>query len=142
MKLICLFALLSSCVGTSPKSPEGTLSKFIKLRFEGKSLSDLNYLVTDNFKEKMDSLSDTKYEELKNYKKRKFEVLNKQCSPETCQLTYYVSYTEQNSGIKEVETETKKIAKLVKSKEKWLIDEISHIKTYHDMINKLNIESK
>ena len=132
-----------SCNTKAPTSPEGVLNHFITKRFSGAKVSELSKYVSQDFLNKMDSLSGTKYEELTNYKKGKVKVISKQCEKDgsLCKLTYYIAYSQKEGGKRAYDTETKKVANILKSGESWVIDDIHHIKTYHDMIEKLEVPS-
>lgn len=126
----------------TPNSPEGVLTKFVKERFNGTSVEDLKDLLSEKYLANIEELRGGEYEVLKEYKRKKFKIISKNCVEGSCKVTYFISYIKEKDNKGESETETKKVATLIKSDDQWLIDEIDHIKTYHDMINKLEVESK
>ncbi len=133
-QLIIALLVLSSCVGKQNiKTPEGVLQKFVESRFKGTQIGELKSLLSDKYFESVQEMRDTKYDTLEHIKKKKFKLISKNCSDVNCKITYYISYGEYEGKKKQSDTETKKIATLVPNGESWQIDQIDHIKTYHDM---------
>ena len=137
-KILMALIVLSACVGKQNiKTPEGVLQKFVESRFKGTQVGDLKNLLSDKYFESIQEMRDTKYDTLEHIKKKKFKLISKNCTDVNCKITYYVSYGEYEGKTKQSDTETKKIATLIPNGETWLIDQIDHIKTYHDMGNPL-----
>jgi len=140
-KIIITLVLLTACMGNQNiKNPEGVLQKFVESRFKGTKVGDLKNLVSDKYFESIQEMRDTKYDTLDHIKKKKFKLISKNCSEVNCKITYYVSYGEYDGKKKQSDTETKKIATLIPNGETWLIDQVDHIKTYHDMGNHLEVD--
>lgn len=134
-----IFFSLFSCV-EKKSGPEGVLTSFVNERFEGKSFSDVRGYLSDSYQTQMSEITGTKFEALRNLKKKKFKIISKKCNELDCNITYFVSYVTLDDKKEEFKTETKKIAKIVKLGDQWLIDKIDHIKTYHDIVDELKIE--
>ena len=124
--------------------------KFIDERFEGSSFKDLSDFTSENFKknlesiESMDAKEAAEFKVLKGIKKRESKIIASNCdqSNTTCEITYYVSYADDSSGKRIAITDTKKIATLIKIDEKWKIEDIKHIKTFHEMKEVLGVGDK
>ncbi len=135
--------LLVSCSGQQG-TPESALNYYVKSRFENKSLEETKDFLTEDFYDLLTGEENPDTEriwQLDNLKLKNYKILTTSCGAEDCRITYYLSYYTQADGHNEFLTETKKIAKLVKDDEKWKISDVSHIKTFHDSLNKIDIES-
>ncbi len=139
IKLILSLLFITSCMEQNIKTPEGVLKKYVESRFKGEKIEDLKDYVSDKYFESQQGLRDTKFDKLDHIKKKKFKFISKSCNESSCKLTYYVSYASYEGKTKNTDTETKKIATLIPSGESWVIDSIDHIKTYHDIDQKIEI---
>ncbi len=139
MKVIFALLFLFSCVDQNIKTPEGVLKKYVEGRFKGKKVESLKDYVSDNYFESQQSIRDTKYDDLDYIKKKRFKFISKNCSEVNCKITYYISYASYEGKTKDTDTDTKKIATLIPSGETWVIDSIDHIKTFHDINQKIEV---
>lgn len=93
--------------------------------------------VTGNLKEQFESISDDKFASqtaLEGKKKRKIKILSENCDEKSCSITYIIRYETYKNEEKVFVTEVKKIAELIKENGRWLISDITNIKTFHDSI--------
>lgn len=67
-----------------------------------------------------------------------FNVLSKSCQSDRCFLTYTVSYQKLKEDQKSFKTEVKKIAEIQQVNGKWLIADVSNIKTYLEALEPIN----
>ena len=134
---IFLSLLLVAC-SQEDKTPEGALKTFVEARFEKVvSREFIAERVAGKMKESFDSLTDEdflKFSDLRNVKKNSFKVLSKSCHDNKCFLTYLVSFNTNN----QFNSEVKKIAEMVQVGEKWLIEDVSNLKTYHEANEPIN----
>jgi hypothetical protein len=139
LQFLCFTLFLFSCV-QSPTSPEGVLTNFVNERFEGKTLESLKEHLSPNYYQEMNTVQSEGFKKLENLKKKKFKIISKSCDEQECRITYFVSYVTVKNGNQDFETETKKIASLTKNeKDLWEISKIDHVKTYHDMVKKIDV---
>ncbi len=139
---ILLLVLLSvSCVDEKI-SPEGVLKEFIEMRVGQKvSREDILEKLTGKIRQSIEHINDQEFEnfsDLKNIKKNSFKILTKSCQKDTCYITYALSYRNQINN-NNVDTEVKKIAEIKNLEGKWLIADISNIKTYHEIIEPIDV---
>lgn len=140
--LLPLLFLLASCLEDN-LSPEAALKSFVEARM-GNVVTREFVLerVTGKMKQSLENISDEefqKFADLRNVKKDSFKVLSKSCQDKQCYLTYSVSY--KTSGEGEGATfvsEVKKIAEIVNENGKWLIADVSNIKTYHEALDPIS----
>jgi hypothetical protein len=122
-------------------TPEDTLAVFIQKRFQGKSIDDLKSFLSGNFFKNFEDSSDDLKEQslwvIKDQSLKKFKVIDKACDEQKCKITYFVSYFTNKDNKREFMTETKKMAELIKENKKWVIESITHLKTYHDSLQNL-----
>jgi hypothetical protein len=140
--LLCLFALVS-CV-QDEASPEGVLRNFIEARIDHVVTREFVLeRVTGKMKASLEHISDdefSKFADMRGIKKDSFKILSKSCQEKICYLTYSVSYKTLNDKDDAVSysSEVKKIAELVNENGKWLIADVSNIKTYHESMEPIN----
>jgi hypothetical protein len=136
-----LFLVLVSCIQDHQK-PESALKSFIETRI-GNVVSRELILdkVTGKMRQSLENISDDdfkKFSDLRSINKESFRVLSKSCQNNTCFLTYSVSYNTNQNGEKMFSTEVKKIAEIVNENGRWLISDVTNIKTYHESLETLN----
>ena len=146
MRSLLLITLLS-LFGCSKdiKTPEGLLTKFTEDITTKNMDRDYFYqFTTGKMKESIEKLSEQEFEEYRNFsrvKDTKVDIQKKICSSDTkCALTYVIKYDykaseEDGSDFK---SEVKKVANLVKVEDKWKIEDVSNIKTYHESVEPIN----
>lgn len=141
---------LVSCFAPKLDTPEKLLQHYVYLAFGGTDEKELEQHLTPEFLEKIkaeqaNATPNPRQISFKNLKLKNYKMLNKLCEQEkVCQLRFEVSYEEKNAQSQKVEfqTETRKLA-VIKQNEKneWKIDEIDHLKTFHDMKTQIDIPS-
>jgi hypothetical protein len=124
------------------KTPEAALKSMVESRM-GKIVSreDVLEQVTSPMKESIENMSEedfVKFSDLKNIERNSFKVLSKSCQEKKCFVTYSLSYTTNTEGKAKFTSEVKKIAEILNVDGKWLISDISNIKTYHESLEPIN----
>lgn len=143
MKLFSLMilTLLMSCT-KHDLSPESALRDFIESRI-GKTV-DREFVmerVTGKMLQSFENMSQedfTKFADMKNIKSDSFKILSKSCQQNKCFITYSISYQTMNENKATFLSEIKKIVELVQIENKWLIADVSNIKTYHESLEPIN----
>ena len=138
--LIPLF-VFASCM-KNELGPEAALKEFVESRIGkvidrdfvlqrvgGKMLQSFKNMSQENFE---------KFADMKNIKSDSFKVLAKSCEPSKCFITYSVSYVTLKENKPQFSSEVKKIVELVRVENKWLIADVSNIKTYHESLEPIN----
>ena len=143
MKLISFvyILLLVSCM-KNDLSPEAALKDFVDSRIgkvvdrefvlervTGKMLQSFENMATEDFE---------KFADMKNIKMESFKILSKSCHDKKCFITYSVSYLTKTDDKAQFSSEVKKIAEMVQVESKWLISDVSNIKTYHESLEPIN----
>tara|TARA_Y100000768_G_C23975431_1_gene682788 strand:- start:1268 stop:1675 length:408 start_codon:yes stop_codon:yes gene_type:complete len=127
-------------------TPESALEDFINYRFEsGQSKEDILEMTTGPLYEKLNSLTEEelqKFTDVKDLSKRRLKVLIKNCEEDTCYLTYVLRYVKGNETPRDYSVEVKKIAQVNKVEEKWLLSDVSNVKTYIESKKELKIEEE
>jgi hypothetical protein len=142
MKYILPFLLfLVSCLQDS-SSPESVLRNFVEARM-GHTVTREFILerVTGKMKQSLEHISDeefAKFADLRNVKKDSFKILSKSCQEKRCFITYSVAYQTVDNEKTSFVSEVKKIAEVILEEGKWLISDVSNIKTYHEALEPIN----
>lgn len=138
--LLLFMFLITSCLDEKI-SPEGALKDFVETRM-GNTVTREYTLekVTGKMKQSLENMPEEdfqKFADLRNVRKDSFKVLSKSCQENKCYLTYSISYktTLEKSSFS---SEVKKIAELLLIENKWLISDVSNIKTYHESLEPIN----
>jgi len=148
---VTALTMLSSCFEPKLDTPEKLLQHYVYLAFAGTDDKDLEKHLTANFINKIKEEQSTnptgaRQISFKNLKLKNYKMLNKMCEQENvCQLRFEVSYEEKNATSDKVDfqTETKKLAIIKKvENNEWRIDEIDHLKTFHDMKTQIDVPLK
>lgn len=138
---IPLLMIFTSCLKDN-LSPESTLQSFVESRMGNVVTREfILEQVTGKMKQSLENISEeefTKFSDLRNVKKDSFKVLSKSCQGKTCYLTYSVSYQTVDNDKASFTSEVKKIAEIVNENGKWLIADVSNIKTYHEALEPIN----
>ncbi len=138
--LIFLFALVA-CV-EDKLSPEAALKGFVETRMGNVvTREDVLERVTGKMKQSLENISDeefAKFADLRNVKRNSFKVLSKSCQERQCFITYSISYETLNEDKSTFSSEVKKIAEIVNENGKWLISDVSNVKTYHEALEPIN----
>lgn len=146
MKLLSLALLILFAGCTKESTPETALEDFIQYRFQsGQSKEDILEMTTGPLHEKLNEMSDEdleKFIDVKDLKKRKLKVLIKNCEEDTCYLTYVLRYVQGKETPRDFSVEVKKIAQINKVEDKWLLADVSNVKTYIEAKKELKIEEE
>jgi len=100
-------------------------------------------MTTGPIHEKISEMSEEdleKFLDVKDLKKRKLKVLIKNCEEEICYLTYVLKYVQGADIPKDFTVEVKKIAQINKVDKKWLLADVSNVKTFIEAKKELKIE--
>lgn len=142
MKYVILFVLLAGCLESS-KSPEGALKDFVQLRLEKTAeKSEILARLTGKLKlslEAMDEKDFSKFADLQKYKRDSFRIISKSCQEKKCYVTYALTYRTSAENNTSWKSEVKKIAELQFEDGKWLIADVSNIKTYHESADVIEV---
>ncbi len=145
MKLILMMIFISVAC-TKKNTPEGVLSDFISKRFEGNIDKEVIVeYITGELAQEIETMSDEEFNEfvaIDQLKKRKLVISNKSCENNKCYLTYLLSYNTIEDGQKAFQTDTKKIAEISNTESGWKISKITHLKTFHDSKQEIDITDK
>lgn len=134
--LLTLF-LLAACV-SDPTTPEIALKDFIEARM-GK-IASREYIagrVTGAMKLSLEGMTETdfnKFADLRHARKESFKIISKSCQEKKCYLTYTISFSTKQNDKQIFTSEVKKIAELQWVEGKWLISDVSNLKTYHESL--------
>lgn len=139
--ILFLILMLVACQ-KNDKSPEAALRDFVDSRIgqvvdkefviervTGKMLESFQHMSQDDFE---------KFADMSNIKTDSFKILSKSCQQSRCFLTYTVSYLTRQDKETRFTSEVKKIAEMVQVEDKWLIADVSNIKTYHESLEPIN----
>ena len=143
MKLISFVFILAiaSCM-KNDLSPEATLKDFVDSRI-GKVVDREFVLerVTGKMLQSFENMAPAdfdKFADMKNIKIDSYKMLSKSCQDKKCFITYSVSYLTKIDDKAQFSSEVKKIAEMVQVENKWLISDVSNIKTYHESLEPIN----
>lgn len=139
--MIFFFVLFASCLDDN-RSPEAALKEFIELRIGNVvTRSALIEKVTGKMRQSLENVTDEEFQQfadLRNVQRDSFKILSKSCQQETCFLTYSISYKTKQNDQNAFSSEVKKIAELNRVSGKWLIADVTNIKTYHESLEPIN----
>lgn len=143
MKLFIFSALLilMSCLEDN-RSPEAALKDFIEIRIGNVvTRNSLIDKVTGKMRQSLENVTEDEFKQfadLRNVSRDSFKILSKSCQEETCFLTYSISYKTKQEDKNMFNSEVKKIAELTLIEGKWLIADVTNIKTYHESLEPIN----
>jgi hypothetical protein len=153
MKKILLSSLvfiLVGCFAAKTDTPESLLQHYVYLAFSGAEEKDLEQHFTPKFlqaikEEQQANAPMARKISLKDMKLKKYSLINKNCEkPDVCQIRFEIDYEELNAETKKPEfvTATRKIAVLIQAENKeWKIDDLSHLRTQHEIKNQIDVPS-
>lgn len=139
--MLPLLFLLTACLEDN-SSPEAALKNFVEARMG--TLVTRDYVlerVTGKMRQSLENISEeefAKFADLRGVKKDSFKILSKSCQEKKCFITYSVGYQTIEKDRPAFVTEVKKIAEIQSEEGKWLIAEVSNIKTYHEALEPIN----
>lgn len=141
-KFIILFLFLAVSCLEDNSSPEAALKNFVEARMGNVVTRDyILERVTGKMKQSLENISEeefNKFADLRNVKKDSFKVLSKSCQEKMCYITYSVAYQTVENDKSAYVSEVKKIAEVVNEQGKWLIGDVSNIKTYHEALQSID----
>jgi len=139
--MLAVLFLVTGCLEDS-SSPEAALKNFIESRMGNVVTRDyVLERVTGKMKQSLENITDeefTKFADLRNVEKNSFKILSKSCQEKKCFLTYSVSYLTKADNKSAYSSEVKKIAEILIEDGRWLIADVSNIKTYHEALEAIN----
>lgn len=135
MKYLVLLLSLASCFDRID-SPEAALRDFVDIRLEKVVSKDaIVERTTGKLKSSLEAMTEeefSKFSDLRAFKRDTFKVLSKNCQEKRCYLTYSLGYHQDVEGKRTWNSEVKKIAEVQSVEGKWLISDVSNLKTYHE----------
>ena len=136
-----LFFSLVACLNKD-MGPEAALRDFIESRLGAVVSRDfILERVTGKMFQSVQNMSEEDYQkfaDLKNIKSDSFKVHSKSCQEKRCFITYSLSYATKDGDKTNYQSEVKKIAEMIQVENKWLIADVSNIKTYHESMEPIN----
>lgn len=143
--ILPLLVILTSCV-EDKKTPESALKSFVEEQI-GKVVT--KNFVMDRVTGKMAAIIESmpeedfqKFADLRNVERTSFKILSKSCQEKKCFLTYSIAYKtdklDKKDAVSPFATEVKKIAEILSVEGKWLIADVSNIKTYHEALEPIS----
>ncbi|MBY0517767.1 MAG: hypothetical protein K2P81_12730 [Bacteriovoracaceae bacterium] len=142
MKYLVMLLIFTGCFSKSD-SPEGVLKDFVEARLE--RIVGRDFLIdhtTGKMRVSIESMNDEefgKFADLSSYKKDSFKIISKSCQEKRCYLTYSLGYRKRSEGKTSWTSEVKKIAEVLWIEGKWLISDVSNIKTYHETSESIEV---
>jgi hypothetical protein len=133
--------LVSACV-KKDGTPEAALKDFVESRVG--QVIDRGFVldrVTGKMLQSFENMSDedfSKFADMRNIKTESFKILSKSCQENRCYVTYAISYLTKKDNQTQTASEVKKIAEMVFLDNRWLIGDVSNIKTYHENMEPIN----
>ncbi len=139
--ILPLLIFLTACLSDN-LSPESALQTFVEARM-GQVVTREFILerVTGKLRQVVENINEdefTKFADLRSVKKDSFKILSKSCQEKKCFITYSISYLTRDNDKTRFSSDVKKIAEVVNQDGKWLIADVSNIKTYHEAMEPIN----
>jgi len=142
MKTIAVLLILAGCF-SSADSPEAAITDFVNARLDKMvSRSEVLERTTGKMKVSLEGMSDEEFElfaNLKDYKKQSLKIISKSCQEKKCYVTYSVGYKQVKPSRNGWSSEIKKIAELMRIEGKWLISDVTNLKTYHESSESIDV---
>lgn len=139
--ILPLLVFLTSCLQDT-HSPEAALKNFVESRMGSVITRDFVLeRVTGKMKQSFENMSDedfAKFADLRNIRKDSFKILSKSCQEKRCFITYSTAFATKEEDKAVFTSEVKKIAEMVSVEGRWLIEDVSNIKTYHEALEPIN----
>ncbi len=139
--LLLPLMILTSCMEDN-LTPEASLKNFVEARF-GNVVTRQFVIdrVTGKMRQSMENITDEefkKFSDLRNVQKDSFKILSKSCQEKQCFITYSITYSTKSDDQSHFLTDVKKIAEVLSVEGKWLIADVSNVKTYHEALEPIN----
>ena len=139
--ILPLLFLMVACLNDN-QTPESALKSFVEARI-GQVVTREFMLerVTGKMQQVIENISEeefTKFADLRNFQRNSFKVLSKSCQEKKCFMTYSITFVTKEGDRSVYSTDVKKIAEVVNENGKWLIADVSNIKTYHEALEPIN----
>ncbi len=135
MKFFLLLMLASACFDRG-ETPETVLRDFTNARLSKVVGRDFVLAHTTGKMrvsvEAMDEKEFKVFADLRKYQKESFRIISKSCQETRCYVTYSLGYRQTDGKKTDWVSEVKKIAEILQVEGKWLISDVSNIKTYHE----------
>ena len=142
MKSLIILVLLAGCFSQAD-SPEAAISEFVNSRLEKVAArGDVVDRTTGKMRLSLESMSDEEFESfanLKDFKKESFKIISKSCQDKKCYVTYSVGYRQMKASKTGWMSEVKKIAEVLRVEGKWLISDVTNLKTYHESTESIEV---
>lgn len=139
--ILATLLILVSCI-KDDLSPEAALKDFVESRIG--QVIEKDFVLertTGRMLQSFENMSDedfAKFADMRNIKSESFKILSKSCQEKKCFLTYSVGYLTKKDDKTVTSSEVKKIAEMIQVEKKWLIEDVSNIKTYHENLEPIN----
>lgn len=139
--ILPVLLLMVSCLNDN-QTPESALKSYVEGRI-GQVVTREYMLerVTGKMQQVIENISDEefkKFSDLRNVQRNSFKVLSKSCQEKKCFMTYSITFVTKEGDRSVYSTDVKKIAEVVFVEGKWLIADVSNIKTYHEALEPIN----
>lgn len=142
MRILILLLFSVACFD-SGNSPESVLKDFVEVRLEKiANREDVIRKATGKMRLSLEAMDDKDFNlfaDLRQYKKNSFRIISKSCQEKKCYITYALSYRQAPAGKTLWSSEVKKIVEVHWVDGKWLIADVSNIKTYHEAAESIEI---
>ena len=136
LKALLLISTLAMFACTKKLGPDESLRDFVGKSIRGEfSRDSLLESTTGNLNAELANLDEeemNKYLRMEGASHESFRINLKNCEGNTCFLTYTLKYEQSKDGQKTFDVELKKMAELRKVEEKWLLADVTDIKTYYE----------
>jgi hypothetical protein len=141
-KLWLVFTLVLAACTQREGTPESALKDFVQGSL-GQVITREFVLkrVTGKLEQSVTHMSDEDFNSFSNMtalQQDGFKVLSKSCQETRCFLTYTVAYGTNRDKQRAFKTEAKKIAEMTMVDGKWLISDVSNVKTFHEALEPIN----
>lgn len=139
--LLSLLLVLASC-NKDDGSPDSALKAFVDEGLGRKvSRDDIQERTTGKLLAAFEAMTDEEFEKfanMQNIRPDSFKVLSKSCQDTKCIMTYSIGYTTKSEDKAIFASEVKKIAEVIQVDDKWLVSDVTNVKTYHESLEPLN----
>lgn len=139
--ILPMLIFLTACLSDN-LSPESALQTFVEARMgQVVTREFIMERVTGKLRQVVENINEeefTKFADLRSVRKDSFKILSKSCQEKKCFITYSISYLTRDEDKTRFSSDVKKIAEVVNQDGKWLIADVSNIKTYHEAMEAIN----